>query len=255
MHIPEILCFLAVVTGLALVAGVFIGKVTIAAALDIGMLLAALMWLFFLVKIPWDLYFSARKARQDGQESERLGIQGVQPQIQLLRRLESRLWWGAVGAHLVTALAVYVIGVYSQDVVRPAFGWLFLGSVALRPAWEAYGYLRKRLAELAQQVRYPREDVALLLTRVKQQEEDLRSLGADIKALKEEMTTRFHQMDLVVQQVQSKEISDAARLEKRLVQLSHRFEEVVEKMSSDQELLAGIRAFARLFREQPPISD
>jgi hypothetical protein len=255
LRMPEILMFFATVGGLAVIVGVYLGRLSMAAAMDIGMLLASLTWLFLLVKIPWDLYFAARRARLDGQESQRLGIQHVDTQIQQLTRLERSLLWGALAAHILTALAIYVIGLYSPELVRPGFSWLFICSAGLRPAWEGYGYLRHRLSELASQVRYPREDIATLQSRVAQQQEAHQNLAHELKSYRDELSLRFHQLDLLVQQMQSKEISDTARLEKRTVQLSHRFEEVIEKMSSDQELLAGVRAFARLFREQPPVHD
>ena len=255
MRIPELVVFFATIGGFAVICGVYLGRLSLAAALDIGMLLATLTWLFLLVKIPWDLYFAARKARVDGQESQRRGIQGVQAQTQQLAQWEGRLLVGALAAHILTALGIYAIGNYSPELVRPGFGWLFVASAALRPAWEGYAYLRSRLVELASQVRYPREDVTTLIGDVAAHRENQLKLERELEAFKAEMLVRFNQLDLGVQQLQSKEIADTTRLEKRTVQLSHRFEEVVEKMSNDQELLAGVRAFARLFREQPSVQD
>lgn len=255
MGIPIALAFFALISGLALIASVFTGRLTLPAALDIAMLLAALGWLFLLVKIPWDLYFAARKGRIDGDESKRRGIENVEGQTRQLARLEKRLVWAALAAHALTAAAIYAIGIFGDGVIRPGFAWLFLGSAALRPAWEAYGYLRARLADLAHQTRYPREDVQLLANRITAQEEAHKALLAEHKAQREELEARLRQMDLTLQQVQKAHIETSARHEKRLVQLSQRFEDAVSQMTSDQELLTGIRAFARLFREESSSAD
>lgn len=249
MRIPEVFVFLASLAGLATVAAVYFGRLTVAMALDIGMLLACLTWLFFLVKIPWDLYFAARRARLDGQESQRLGIEGVQTQTQQLAKMERFLLGGALGGHVVTAAGVYALAFVHPDLVSPGFTWLFVASAGLRPTWEAYGYLRQRVSELASRVRYPREDIATLNSRFTEHQSALRNLERQFKEYKDAEEIRFHQLDIALQQLQGRQISEIARLEKRTVQLSQRFEEVIEKMSSDQDLLAGVRAFARMMRE------
>ena len=249
MRIPEVVVFIATLAGLATVAAVYFGRLTVAMALDIGMLLACLTWLFFLVKIPWDLYFAARRARVDGQESARLGIQGVQTQTQQLAKMEKFLLGGALGGHVLTAAGVYALAFVHPDLVSPGFTWLFVASAGLRPAWEAYGYLRQRVSELASHVRYPREDITTLHGRFAEQQAAIRTLECQFKESQDAQQIRFHHLDLALQQLQSTQISELARLEKRTVQLSQRFEEVVEKMSSDQDLLAGVRAFARMMRD------
>lgn len=249
MRIPEVVVFLASLAGLATVAAVYFGRLTVAMALDVGMLLACLTWLFFLVKIPWDLYFAARRARLDGQESQRLGIERVQAQTQQLATMERFLLGGALGGHVVTAAGVYALAFVHPDLVSPGFTWLFVASAGLRPAWEAYVYLRRRIGELASQVRYPREDIHTLNHRFTEHQAVFHNLERHFKQSQDAAELRFQQLDMALQQLQSRQISEMARLEKRTVQLTQRFEEVVEKMSSDQDLLAGVRAFARMMRE------
>ena len=241
---------LVLAAGLAIIFSVVAGHITLAIALDTTMLLLALVWLFCLVKIPWDLYFAARYARLDGEESVKRGIKVEQQHLIDLKTLERRLLWAALGAHAITALAVWAIGAHSSGQVHNAFAWLFLGSAALRPAWEFHYYLRARLEELATQVRYPREDVQQLRSQVASIESNLKSWMDEAKRNTAELTLKDEQTSIVLQQAQTKQIADSAELEKRLIQLSHKFEESVARVSADQELLAGVRAFARMFREQ-----
>lgn len=226
-----------------------LGRISLDLALAIGMLLACLTWMFFLVKIPWDLYFSARKARIDGEESKRRGIEGVEDKTRLLSKMETALLWTALAAHALTAVFVYALAVFQPELIRPGFSLLFIVSVALRPAWEGYGYLRKRLSELSSQVRYPRDDIQLVQQKLTNLKEGFEKLEHALAQSQRNNEARFQTLDFALKELQSQHIGDNARLEKRLVQLSHRFEEIVEKMSSDQDLLAGVRAFARMLRQ------
>lgn len=249
MRVPGLLITFATFVGLATILAVYTQRLPLAVAMDIGLLLCCLTWLFFLVKIPWDLYFATRKARLDGQESQRLGIEGVVAKTRQLSKMERLLLYGALGGHILTAGGVYVLGSFQPELVSPQFGWLFVASAALRPAWEGYGYLHQRVRELAGEVRYPREDVTTLSGRVTHLQETQLELQHQQAEAKRALEIRLQQLENENRQLRSQHIEEAARLEKRTVQLSHRFEEVVEKMSSDQELLAGVRAFARMFRE------
>lgn len=252
MRVPGVVITFATVVGFATILAIYTERLSLAAAMDIGLLLASLTWLFFLVKIPWDLYFTARKARSDGQESQRLGIEGVEGKTRLLRTMERFLLIGALGGHALTAVGVYALGSFRPDLVSREFGWLFVASAALRPAWEGYGYLRQRVRELASEVRYPREDVTTLGARVSDLRSSQKDLQHQLAKARRELNTRLQQLEVSTHQLQSQQIAESARLEKQTVRLSHRFEEVVEKMSSDQDLLAGVRAFARMLREGPP---
>lgn len=249
VRMPELVVMMAAATGIATVAAVYFGTLTVAAALDIGMVLACLTWLFFLVKIPWDLYFAARKARIDGEESQRLGLDGVRNQTRQLARMESYLLVGALGGHAVTAAAIFGLSLLRPELVRPDFSLLFIASVALRPAWEGYGYLRQHLAELTQQVRYPREDVLTLKGKFDLLQTRHTELQTELQRAQAESQARLAGLELALTHAQSHQLSENTRLEQRTVQLSHRFEEVVASISSDQDLLAGVRAFARMMRE------
>lgn len=249
MRLPLLVFCIALLAGAATVLALLLGRIGLDLALNIGMLLACLSWMFFLVKIPWDLYFSARKARIDGEESQRQGIEGVGDKTRLLAKMEAALLWAALAAHALTAVFVYALAVFQPELVQPGFSLLFILSVALRPAWEGYGYLRKRLSELASQVRYPRQDIQLVQLRLAELKNSYDMLERALDLAQKNSETRLQQLDFAQKQLQSQHISDNAQLEKRLVQLSHRFEEVIEKMSSDQDLLAGVRAFARMLRQ------
>ncbi|MBI4862356.1 MAG: hypothetical protein HY815_19170 [Candidatus Riflebacteria bacterium] len=241
---------LAFVAGLGLIWTVLAGTVQLATALDGAMLLLALGWLFLLVKIPWDLYFNARRARLDGEESVRREIRIDQARLGELSKLESRLLCGALGAHVLTALAVVVISRASGGAVRSSFAWLFLISAAFRPAWELHLYLKERLEELGAQMRYPREDVHQLRAEVRLLEATIEHVKSQGENARIELAARVQILEAQASEMLGQHAAAVAGLERRLFQLSDKFESAVAQVTKDQELLAGVRAFARVFREQ-----
>lgn len=213
------------------------------------MVLASVVWLFLLVKIPWDLYFAARRGRIDADESLAKGI-GVAPQDREdLATLERRLLRAALGAHVLTALGIGFIGRLSGGLVRGEFAWLFLFSAAFRPAWEVHKYLRVRLAELCGRVRYPRQDVQELLGRFEMLVGQVQALEAEHGRDQSAMVARVGSLDEAMRAGHGRQHQDSARLGQRITDLSVRFEQAVAQMGADQELLAGVRAFARMFRQ------
>lgn len=222
----------------------------LSALIHIVMVLASLVWLWVLVKIPWDLYFAARRGRIDAEESKARGIAVADKDYHDLRTMERRLLWAALGAHLVTAAGVWFIASLSGGIVRPEFAFLYLFSATFRPAWEVHAYLRRRLAELAGRVRHPRDDVLALLARVEDLFAQIKTTTAEVKAEVTRIDARLNAQDAALRQVQHRQGDDAARLSQRISGLAARFEEAVAQMSADKELLAGVRAFARMFRQE-----
>lgn len=224
--------------------------ISLPAVLHAVMMLIALVWLFLLVKVPWDLYFAARRGRIDADESLGRGIAVAAQDRADLGLLERRLLVGALAVHVVSAAGIWIIGRLSEGLVNPSFAWLFLLSAAFRPLHAVYEHLRRRLAELSGRVRFPRDDVQTLLANVQAMGGRIGSLERDLAAAKKELETRIERADLFARQMTGRQAEDAVRLRERLAELSSRFEAAIATVSSDQELLKGVRAFARMFREQ-----
>lgn len=251
MHATRFLAFAAPLILVALVISVLLGLVPLPLALEIGMVLASLGWLFVLVKIPWDLYFAARRGRIDAEESTARGIAVAKEDHTALAVLERRLLAGALAAHVVTAAVIWLIGSLSSGAVRPSFAWLFLISAAFRPAYEGYAYLARRLAELSGRVRYPREDLLHLQAEVRMLDARLDRNERMLEAMQKETNARLEQLDVHARTFQGRHADDVVKLQKKLAELSHRFEQAVAQVSQDQALLEGVRAFARMFRQEP----
>jgi len=152
--------------------------------LDIGFGVGTTVWIYYLIKIPWGLYFKARKGRIDGQESKEHGIEQDEDSVRKLYYLERRLLVASLSAHVVSALGVWGISYLTGGKwIRPHAALLFLGSAILRPAWEFHFHIRARIEQLIRRIQYPKAyvekllaDVATLEIKENQNEQGLKSI-------------------------------------------------------------------------------
>lgn len=228
------------------------GWFSIGLALKVGAVLMGVAWLYALIRIPWDLYFAARHGRQDGEASTIAGIDVDSGVVDSLKRYERQLLSVALASHAVSALLMGLLGHLAPDQFHSGFVWLFVLSAGVRPAGEAYAYLARRIRELTQRTRYPREDVNLLVARVAALESRSESLHRETLAFRGEVTDQIERADRRVEQAEEREATNHVHLEKRLAELSHALESTVARITEDRELIAGVKAFARMFRDQRP---
>jgi len=170
---------------------------------DLGFGLGTVVWIYYLIKIPWGLYFKARKGRIDGQESKSVGIQQDDETIQNLYTIEKRLLAVSIFGHVISALGVYGIAYLTGGKwIRPHTSLLFLGSAILRPAWESHFHIRARIEQLIKRIQYPKayiekllEDVSDLQRKVTQNERNI--LSSQEKHLEElQQISSIHAVDI-----------------------------------------------------------
>lgn len=228
------------------------GWFSIALALKIGALLLGVAWLYALIRIPWDLYFAARHGRQDGEASVAAGIDVDSGVVASLKRYERQLLSAALASHVISAALMGLFGQLAPDQFHPGFVWLFVLSAGVRPAGEAYAYLARRIRELSQRTRYPREDIHQLIARVQQVESRADALLRETESFRGQVTDQLARTDRRVELSEARESTNHVNLQTRLAQLSHQLESTVSKITEDRELIAGVKAFARMFRDQRP---
>jgi hypothetical protein len=132
--------------------------------------IASCWWLLVVVTVPWNIHFQAREVVYDAARSEEREIAVRPEQVAYARRWVGRSLLIAVALHLLSALALYALAAagISQVGYITAFAALLL--TGLRPLARAYAYVADRLSAIGRELRYPRDDVAKLLSDV----EDLR---------------------------------------------------------------------------------
>lgn len=164
--LTDIINFLFLFGIIPLIGGVYLGKIEVSAALDIGLLLVSTVWCFFILRAPWSLYFAARNARRQLLSEKKITEQ-VDPHfnenIAELYRWEVYLFIVALCSPFAGAGGLYVLKlladageiVFLKDTIRPStIGLIFLSS-CLHPAMQAHSSLKMKFVTMA--VKLPNE--------------------------------------------------------------------------------------------------
>jgi len=247
--------------------------------LDLAFGLGTTVWIYYLIKIPWGLYFKARKGRIDGQESRENGIEQDEDTIRKLRDIENKLLVASLSAHVFSALGVYGISYLTGGRwIRPHTALLFLGSAILRPAWEFHFHIRARIEQLVKRIQYPKayvekllHDVDVLQRNEKTNENDRKAvqlqlqtsindlsekLKGDVKRILEkegqDVKSLHDQITLLQNKLFELEVNVKKNNEKTLIyfeKIETEFSDALTKLSADKKMIEGVRAFMQLVRE------
>jgi hypothetical protein len=234
--------------------------------LDVGLGAASLYWLLIITTVPWNLYFKARRVRHEIGVSRERGIAVPEGRAGEVRRWERRLLRLALAGHGVTAVAVAGVTYASGHVLGYYFAAFYLLSCAFRPAAAYLAYVKARIASLLKETTHPRDDVLELTTR-------LETLSAQVEAMHvtvhEGQERAFRELDEVRGDLRaadvrlredvrlSREAAEADRaglrarleeVERHVAAVTRHFEQAVDGLTDQRELLGGIRAFVRLVR-------
>ena len=137
-------------------------------------------WLIIIVTVPWNVYFQSKSVLNQAQISKDRGITIDEQQLPYVRSLVQRSLALALGLHLISAIALYVLASSGVGTVG------YVGSIAallltiLRPTISAYEYISQRLRAISQQIDYPREDIQELRQRFANLEESVRQINEQL---------------------------------------------------------------------------
>lgn len=193
--------------------------------------IAALAWLLVVVVMPWNLVFQARRVVVEAARSRARGLAVDEAQVDEARRLYARTWKVAVALHLGSAALLGAGALVWGEPLAAVFAALFLVSTAGRPAIVVYGELRRRLAQALTEVSFPRDDVATVRTEVRRCE-------AGLERLTRAKVTVNERLDALA-------AADEER-RRQLAEVSRRFEDTVERLTDNREIITGLKAFLRL---------
>lgn len=231
---------------IAAVTLVLIAHIRLSVVLSLGAGALCLLWLVLLLTVPWNLYFQARHILHELPESRERGLAIPAGREEEARRIAVRLRRMAVGAHLLSAALMTVVGYFSGDVVGYWFAGFYLVGTLLRPAQAYFAHMRGQLAGMLRETRFPREDVLAFTHRLTLVEDRAKSLSrADL-----ELGARVHETG-AQSSVRDKALDARIHsLERRFESLGRRFEETVSELTDNHEVIDGIKAFLRLLRTE-----
>ena len=149
----------------------------------------------------------------------------------------------SIALHVASAALVGLGSWWSAEPLGSAFSALFLLSTLFRPAVEYYRYLRRQLTEVLEEVKYPREDVARLI--------------CDVDAGKEQLKLQEQQhLELTreLARLEADSVARSAGAQRRLEAVTRKFDESLDRLTDNREVIAGLKAFLRLVRDPDSIA-
>jgi len=225
-----------VVAALVAVAG-FVFHVDVPLSLVVTVLLGAvcLAWLVVIVVLPWNLHFAARHLLNEIATSRARGIAVDGAHESRARVVARRMLVLSLALHVGSAALLGGGSWLYGENVGLVFAGLFFLSTFFRPVVEYYRYVRRLLSDALSTVRYPRDDVVKLVDdvgglvrSVEQQERALHDLADELARVRKDVVARTDDS------------------QKKLEMVSRRFEETIDRLTDNQEIISGLKAFLRL---------
>ncbi|MBE1586884.1 hypothetical protein ACFPOI_00505 [Nonomuraea angiospora] len=201
--------------------------------LSLGAGAISLLWLVVVLTVPWNLFLAARHVLHEIQVSREAGIEVARHREDEARRIARRMLVLAVSGHVVSAAVIAVVTFFAGAQLGYYFSGFYLLATAFRPVAAYTKHLRDRVRTLGQEVRYPRADVIALLDRVSELETVVKGIKRDVDDLNAAR--------------QGLELADHD-LGRRMTLMARRFDETVDGLNDNQEVITGLKAFLRLVR-------
>ena len=228
-----------VAVAVALALGVVSDRVSLAVVATVIVGVGCLAWLVVIVVLPWNLFFQARHLLNEIARSRERGVTVALAQEEKARAVAGRMLRISIGLHVGSAVVVGAGSFVYGERVGYIFAGLFLLSTLFRPAVEYHRYLRRLLSDALVEIKYPRDDVVQLVADVKALLRTTDEHGRQLDALSRED-------DRLRRDLEAK--SDDAR--RRLDAVARRFEETIDRLTDNQEIISGIKAFLRLVQKK-----
>jgi hypothetical protein len=199
---------------------------------------AALIWLVVLVTLPWNLHFRAREVLAEMRRSREAGIKVTDDQIAFAERVKRWTLITSLTIHFVSAGVALAVALLTGSDLGYPFAGFYLLSCLVRPAIASMQQVRRRLEALAEDTRFPRDDVMKLRGQVGRHETAVEQLEEALKKLREEHDALSVRAD-----------RQRVELEQKIGALARKFEDSLDRLTDNRELISGIKAFLRMIRE------
>lgn len=237
---------LAVAAAFGALALAYAAGAPLSVVLGAGAAVLGLLWLLTLLTVPWNLYFRAHSVLAEITVSREKGLEVSRARDAEAARIARLMLRVAVTGHVLTAGLAVAVTVATGRAAGYWFAGFFLLSTFFRPAAAYFAQLRRRLGTLLKDVTYPRDDVMALREQVKR-------MSGGTKVLEGKAEEQYHALSELRRTVDALGISVYARADdadRKIAALGREFEATVNRLTNNQEIIAGLRAFLRLLRAQ-----
>lgn len=240
--------FLGAVLALAVTAGVLALVYAVGAplpvVLGVGAGVLCLLWLLVLLTVPWNVHFRAHAVLAEIAVSREKGLVVLQARDAEAARIARTMLRVALAGHLLTTAGVVAVTLATGHGAGYWIAGFFLLSTVFRPAGAWFGQLRQRLGTLLKDVTYPRDDVLELKKGVERTD-------SGIKVLEEKAEEQYRALAELRRTVDVLGVSVYERAEdtdRRITALAREFEATVNRLTDNEEIITGLKAFLRLLR-------
>lgn len=211
-------------------------------------------WLLVIVTIPWNIHFQAKEVVIDAEKSKKIGITVPDEPVEYVSSWVKRSLIFAISLHILSAAGLYLLASTGVSSV----GYIGCGAALLltilRPAVRAYEYLMKRLNNIQESLKYPREDVVTLRRQVNELIEKVKYLqehtdpnhqeswAAQHKSYTEAMSKQLENISISLDALYKMNNTEHERLSKEAQQ-------AVSQLTEDGQVLNHVREIIRFFKK------
>lgn len=217
--------------------------------LDAVIGVVTLLWLYFIVTVPWNVYFQAQQVQVDAQVSSRRGIAIDPDAVPYATRWARIALAVALGLHVATAAALAAVAFSGVGLI----GWLGAGAsmilTLVRPSLRAYAHVRDRLGRFAREIEVPRDDAVELRRRLALTEHQLEALTLENATLHQRMEQRLQDLERGAQAAGDLHTSLAEHVRLEVVRVEREAKNTVAQVLGDAAVVGHVRELVRFFKQ------
>ncbi len=232
----------------------FVGAAVGLATLDWIIALFSIIWLLFIVTVPWNAHFKAKEVLDEAAISKRKDILVVEESLQYVQKVVKISLAVSIILHILSALALYYIADSGISNTGYYAAWVTLLFTFLRPAIRFYKYLQKRLNAIREEFRYPREDINALLADIAQIKQDVQGILAELSTQEGEsswrnsMTAYCTANDERLTELENQLAKQKTALHSEVQKLHEAHNGLVTRMVDNAQVLESIKVIGRFFK-------
>ncbi len=224
-------------------------QIPLSPGLDMLIGFVTLLWLFFIVTVPWNMYFQAHQLLFEARVSINRGI-NIDPEAQAYARRWSRIALGiAIGLHALTALAFCAVALSGIGFI----GWFGAAAATvltlLRPGVRAYVHVRDRLGRLSREIEVPREDAVELRRRLLALEQQLEMLIGQHRDLANNTAQHLQTLDQHATDIDDRHTDLAEHVRLELVRVEREAKNTIAQVLGDAAVVGHVRELVRFFKQ------
>lgn len=214
----------------------------------------SLIWLLFIVTVPWNAYFKAKEILDDAAVSKRKDILVIDESLDYVKKVAKISLSVSVALHIISALVLYCIAYAGVSVTGYYAALLTILFTFLRPSIRFYEYLQRKLNAIKQEFRYPREDINTLLEDITKIKQDMASILAELSAeegnpsWRNTLTHYCNVNDGRLDEIQNKIAANESLLAEEVKKLSDSHAALVTRMIDNAQVLESIKVIGRFFK-------